>query len=338
MKPISVLLTIILLSILFFGCQSETSNIDQNHKLTIYTSLYPINYLVNRIGAETAVTKSVLPPGVDAHAFEPTIKAITHLARSDAFIYMGKGMEGFTENIANALELQDIKLLALGEYEELFHGIRHSHDGDVFQAVKQQHTDKNKETNQTNLNQIDPFGHEGHNHSGEDPHVWIDPLRMIEMGHIIASFLIELNPTNKDSYITNFNSLKEELLKLDKLFVNTLDSKINKKILVSHAAYGYWEERYGIEQISINGISSSSEPSQKDLVDIIEQANTSNLHYIILEQNTKNNVSEIIQEYIDAELLNIHNLSVLTDKDIHNHEDYFSLMKKNLNVLDKATK
>ena len=44
-----------------------------------------------------------------------------------------------------------------------------------------------------------------------------------------------------------------------------------KEILVSHAAYGYWEQRYGLKQIPIAGISASDEPSQKQLADITKQ-------------------------------------------------------------------
>src|SRR5699024_164255 len=105
-----------------------------------------------------------------------------------------------------------------------------------------------------------------------------------------------------------------------------------------HAAFGYWEERYGIEQIAINGLSSSSEPSQKDLTKIIEQAREHNLDYIIFEQNSSNRVSEIIQDHIGAEALTIHNLAVLTYQDIENEENYHSLIGYNLEILDKDTK
>jgi zinc transport system substrate-binding protein len=128
------------------------------------------------------------------------------------------------------------------------------------------------------------------------------------------------------------------LSKLDLEYQETLQSKTDKQILVSHAAYGYWGERYGIIQIPINGLSSTSEPSQRDLVQIIEQAKDSKLKYVIFEQNATSKVSSIIQDYIGAEALTIHNLAVLTEKDIRENMDYLLLMRHNLNVLDLATK
>ena len=49
-------------------------------------------------------------------------------------------------------------------------------------------------------------------------------------------------------------------------------------------------------------------------------------------------MAEIIQKEINAEPLYLHNLESLTEEDRQNGEDYFSLMKKNLEALDKVLK
>ncbi len=161
---------------------------------------------------------------------------------------------------------------------------------------------------------------------------------MIEISRIIKDEMIALNPDAKADYNANYDALEAELLALDEEFSELLEMKENKHIIVPHAAYGYWEERYGIEQIAISGLSSSQEPSQKQLTEVIDKAEEHNLDYILYEQNSPNRLSEVIQEQIGAEALTIHNLSVLTDEDINNHEDYISLMKYNLEILDQVTK
>ncbi|ASN07326.1 adhesin [Virgibacillus necropolis] len=288
--------------------------------MTIYTSIYPIQYATERIGGDTVNVESVYPPGVDAHTYEPTSKEMTDIATSDAFIYLGAGMEGFAETAADALKSEDVALIELGTHEELFHT-----DED---EMEEDHADENAHEHE----------HNEHSHGDHNPHIWLDPARMIDMAGIIKGKLIELNPDEKEAYIKNFESLKKDLLALDKSFRETLQSKENKKILVSHAAYGYWEERYGIEQIAISGVTSSDEPSQKELTQIIDKAKKLNLGYVIFEQNGSDRVSKIIQEQIGAEALRIHNLSVLTEEDIKSDKDYLTLMKHNLEVLDKATK
>lgn len=302
-------ITIFFVFILFFigvGCsQSNNTNTDQDQKLTIYTSIYPIQYITEQIAGENAEVNTVYPPGVDAHSYEPTTKEIMNIANADSFIFLGAGMEGFAETAAESLKSHDVLFIELGEHKSLFNQSNHDHDS--------------------------------HDHGGLDPHIWLDPLRMIEMSTIIKDELVELTPELQDEYEENTSELIAELTELDEVFNNTLESKTQKDIIVSHAAYGYWEERYGIEQIAISGLMSGNEPSQKELTEIVEKAKAKNLKYVIYEQNSSDRVSKIIQDHIGADALSIHNLEVLTEEDIANNENYLTLMRSNLDVLDKAT-
>lgn len=305
---------IMMITVIIIGCSPSNSNTDADADLKIYTSVYPIQYAIERIGGESVETESVYPPGVDAHTYEPSSRDITSIAEGDAFIFLGAGMEGFAETAADALKSQEVALIELGANEALFHDAK---DGD------EEHNHHHQ-------------GEDGHHHD-HNPHIWLDPLRMIDMAGIIKGKLIELNPDNTEQYNRNFKGLKDDLLELDKKYRDTLNAKENKKVVVSHAAYGYWEERYGLEQIAIRGLSSNDEPSQKELIAIIDQAKDYNLDYILFEQNSSDHVSEIIQEQIGAKSLELHNLAVLTESDLKNGDDYVSLMKENLNVLDQAT-
>lgn len=122
MKILKSLILIILFSILIAGCSSaDQSSKANNGQLKIFTTLYPIQYAVERIGGDTVAAKTVYPPGVDAHSYEPTTKDITAIADSTAFIYLGAGMESFAESAAEALAKQDVQLIEIGEHEELFH-------------------------------------------------------------------------------------------------------------------------------------------------------------------------------------------------------------------------
>src|SRR5690606_31750821 len=106
--------------------------------------------------------------------------------------------------------------------------------------------------------------------------------------------------------------------------------------VVAHAAYGYWENRYGIEQISIAGVSSTNEPSQKKLTNLIDLIKEKRISYILYEQNIHSKLADVVREATGAKELQLHNLAVLTDHDIKNKENYLSLMKRNAEVLDKA--
>lgn len=326
---------------ILMGCTKSTSQPKNNSDLTIYTSIYPLQFAVEQIGGETVKVNSIYPSGVDAHTYEPASKDVTDIAKSDAFIYMGAGLEGFAESIADALTREDVILVEIGKHESLFaaantHKNRPSHDKSSL-SHDDEHSLAHEKINHSHDDEHD-HSHDGHDHGDHDPHIWLDPLRMMEMSEIIKNRLVKLNPEQQALYNQNFKQLKKQLIKLDRDFQQVLHAKENKHILVSHAAYGYWEERYGLEQIAISGISSSNEPSQKDLVHIIEQAKQYKLDYLIFEQNSSNRIAEIIQKHMDAKAVTIHNLSTRTEKDIRNNEDYLSLMKQNLLILDKVTK
>lgn len=295
-KPI--LLVSLLIILIMTSCQSNPSE-EAKDKLIIYTSIYPLQFLTESIINDLGHVKSIYPPGVDAHTYEPTLKEMTAIAKGDVFIFLGGGMEVFSEKVAQSLESQNAHLIEIGNHRDLF-----SFDND----------------------------------SDYDPHIWLDPLRMIEMGQIIKDELIHLNPENTHIFDQNYELLVEDLISLDEHFINTLRGASTKEIIVSHAAYQYWEERYGIKQIPISGITSTDEPSQKELVQIVKNIKEKNLKYIIFDQTGEHRLSTIIQNHTKTKKRTIHDLEVLTENDINNNENYLTIMEKNLQTLYDVTK
>ena len=376
----------LLLSIFLASCntQQQTSTPDQNETtqqekvatLKIYTTLYPLEDFTKKIGGEYVEVESVMPPGADAHTFEPTTKQMMSIAEADAFIYNGLGMEPFAEKMAEALRNEKVKMVeathdietivhdeahaheetqhsdeAHAHEEEQHSDEAHAHDGEqhsdeAHAHEEEQHSDEahahDEEQHSDEAHAHDEEQHSdeahGHDHGDFDPHVWLDPYRSITLAENIKNTLVELKPDAKKEFEKNYESLKTELQKLDEEFHQLADSKENPEMIVSHAAYGYWEEVYGIHQIPVTGLSPTDEPSQKDIEKIIKMANEKQIKYILFEQNVTPKVVEIVQKEINAEPLYLHNLESLTEEDRQNEEDYFSLMRKNLEALDKALK
>src|SRR5699024_8283785 len=67
-----------------------------------------------------------------------------------------------------------------------------------------------------------------HNHGGKDPHVWLDPTRMIQMGEVIKDELNSIFPEQQDSFEKNFKTFEANMLELDDEFSQTLLFKENK--------------------------------------------------------------------------------------------------------------
>lgn len=287
------------------GSSAESSESDP---LSIYTTVYPLQFFAERIAGDEADVSSILPPGSDSHTYEPTSKDVIAIAEADAFIMNGAGLEGFADSIAEAVESENVLIAEATDGIELSEGA-HDHD----------------------------HGHDhDHDHGDYDPHVWLDPIRSIEMAENIKELLINLQPDDEALFNENFESLKAELEALDQEFSSSIEQASGNHFIVSHAAYGYWEEAYDVHQIAVSGLSPTQEPSQKELQEIVETAEAYELQHVFFEQNVTTKIAEVVREEIGAETLMLHNLSVLTDEDIENGEDYFSLMKRNLEQLNIA--
>lgn len=334
MKKQSLLLSILfLLTIILVGCSEEntspqSTNVKESatNKLKIYTTIFPLEDFTKKIGGDLVKVESILPTGADAHTYEPTTKMMVNIAESDGFIYSGVGIESFTEKIEHSLEKEDVLFINAGEGLDL--------DQTEESHVDHEEEDHNHEDHDTNTD--DEAHHDEHDHGDIDPHVWLDPILSITLAENIKNALIELNPEGEKTFEGNFQQVKSQLEELDKSFTDLVTHSDKKELLVSHAAYGYWEHRYGIKQISVLGLSPTEEPSQKELQTIIETAKEHNLTYIIFETNVSSNVTDIVQTAIGAESLTLSNLETITDEDKKNNEDYFSIMKKNLETLEKA--
>ncbi|WP_409297084.1 metal ABC transporter solute-binding protein, Zn/Mn family [Peribacillus sp. SCS-26] len=307
------------------GCSGkEQGNSKQEKspdKIKVYATVYPLQYFAGSIGGKYVEAESVYPPGTDEHTFEPSQKDIIKMTDADLFLYVGHGLEGFVEKSKGILEGEDVAMAAIGEKMDL---------------KEESHDDRVHEEESHDEHAHEEESHDEHAHGDIDPHVWLDPVLAKEMAGLIRDELAKQKPEEKVYFEENYTKLAAKLDALDKSFQKTAADAGRKELIVSHAAYGYWEKRYGIKQISVAGLSSSSEPSQKQLQKVVETAKKHDIKYVAFEQNVSSKLTETIQNEIGAAPLTLHNLSVLTEKDIKSKEDYFTLMDKNLSAVRTA--
>ncbi|SDJ15386.1 metal ABC transporter solute-binding protein, Zn/Mn family [Natribacillus halophilus] len=84
------------------------------------------------------------------------------------------------------------------------------------------------------------------------------------------------------------------------------------------------------------GLSPNEEPSQSELAEIVEIAEEKDIGYVVFENNVSSSVTEVIQEEIGAESMVLRNLESISEEDTENNEDYFSIMRKNIETLETA--
>ncbi|MEH7239312.1 metal ABC transporter solute-binding protein, Zn/Mn family [Bacillus sp. JJ1562] len=355
-------LLVILTTTFLFGCTSENktstnevknTTTTTSERLKIFTTVFPLQDFTEKIGGEHVEVLSVFPTGADAHTFEPTSKKMIEVAEADALIYIGAGVEGFIDAANKTLQNEKVQLVKATQNMELSKVQDEQEENHQSEAgTEKGHNDKNSDSNSEESHSHDAHEehdeHEGHHdseldiadhhhhHGDVDPHVWLDPLKAVELAESILNTLEELMPEAKEDFEKNFDELVKNLEALDQEFDGVVENSSKKEILVSHAAYGYWESRYGIKQISVSGLSPTNEPTQKDLKNIINTAKKHNIKFVIFEQNLTSKVSEMVKKEISAEALTLHNLESITEEDEKNSADYFSIMRQNLETLKKA--
>lgn len=311
LKKALFLFLALILTLLTAACGDKNTNETTDGTLTVYTTVYPLQYFAERIGGDAVQVKSIYPAGANEHTFEPTQKDMMALADADLFFYIGLGLEGFVENAKKTLAHEHVQMIATAD------------------AI----TEEQLEVGSSNHEEE---GHDEHDHGDVDPHVWMSPKISQSLALSIKGSLVEAAPAKKEAFEKNYEQLIEELKQLDANFEEMAHNAPNKTYFVSHAAFGYIANTYGLEQMAIAGLNSQDEPSQKKLTEMIDLAKEKNIQYILFEQNVSSKLTEVIQKEVGAESLVLHNLGVLSKEDIKNHETYFTLMNRNLDILKTA--
>ncbi len=113
MKKLLLLLAILLTT----GCSLVKDNLED---AKINTTVYPIQYLTEKLYGNYSTSQSIYPIGADITNYELTEKQIKNYAKSDLFIYNGLSNE---KNIAKNLINQNKNLLII----DVSYGLNYTH-------------------------------------------------------------------------------------------------------------------------------------------------------------------------------------------------------------------
>jgi len=106
----------------------------------------------------------------------------------------------------------------------------------------------------------------GHDHSGEDPHFWLDPARAKQAVSNIRSGFVDIDGDNASAYADNAKSYRSRLDELDSSFQSTLDNASKDVVFVAgHNAFQYLGQRYGFEVETLTGLSPDDQPTPQDI-------------------------------------------------------------------------
>ncbi len=159
-----------------------------------------------------------------------------------------------------------------------------------------------------------------------DPHVWLDPKNAyIQMENICEAFC-KKDSANAEYYRANLAGCKSKIDEIDRMYRENIPE--GKQIIVSHEAYGYLCNAYGIKQIPLNGMTDETEASPAKIAEIIEFAKNNGIKYVYAENTGSDKTVRTAAEGAGAEVLVLSPFEGET-----NGRNYFEVMKDNLDAL-----
>jgi zinc transport system substrate-binding protein len=304
-----ILVLIIIFLAWFFVSKDDDTNKAANishedEKIQIVSSLFPWHDLAQAIGGDRVESSLLLSPGISPHAFEPTPSDMLKIAQADLFVYTGKYLEPWADKLLKSLD-KTPRFLVLGQ----------------------------------DLNTLELSDDHGHEEDEEDehqldPHIWLDPILMIQMAANLTTKLVEIDPASTDYYASNLESYKNSLEQLDADFKVALsDCRHREVIYGGHYAFGYLANRYNLEYEAAQGFSPDAESTPSRLAEIVDMLKEHETSYLFASKMENPQLAETLAQEAQIEVLTLHTVHNLTKEERDDKLSYEDLMRLNLDSL-----
>lgn len=310
-----ILTTIILVSLFLTGCNNSSksnNSTESNNKLTIVTSFYPMYIstlnIVKDIPNVEVLNMTTSQTGC-LHDYSLSTKDLKTLSNADILIINGAGMESFLDDVID--EYSDLKIIEASKGIDLIEDTEHD-----------DHTEDHD--------------HEDHDHD-VNPHVWVSISKNIEEVSNIAKELSAFDPNHASEYEANADAYIAKLENLRTEMHAALDNVNNKDIITFHEAFPYFAEEFNLNIAGVIEVEPDSEPSAKEVENIISIINEKNIKALFTEPQYSSKIADTIAKETGASIYTLDPI-VTGDANEDAYDDYIVKMQENLNTLKEALK
>ncbi|MFT4312591.1 MAG: metal ABC transporter substrate-binding protein [Candidatus Woesearchaeota archaeon] len=325
MKRLIYLAIITLLVSACASVQSEQS-LEAEQEIVVGTTFFPYYELTRPLLADVGQVISVVPKTMDPHDFEPRIRELARLQTLSAYVKTGVEFEPFEEQIIESLPSQ-IPIIDAGASLSLLeytgsHGHSHSHDDE--HSSDHSHNESHSDSHSHD----DEHSSDHHHDHTYDPHVWLSPKNALVIMQEIQSQLEIILPEHAQTIQENAAQFGQQLQELEQAYAQSLETCQKDTIIVAHNAYSYLARDYGFHTASISGLSHESEPSLRQIAQLIDVAREHNVTYVFFEEHVSSQVAQTIAREVGAQVESLNPLEVVFDD-----RTYIEIMYENLNKL-----
>ena len=239
--------------------------------LRVFASVVPVQTFVQKIGGEQVDARTMVRPGFSPHTYDPTPQQIAALAGAALYIRTGVPFEHAWMTRLHSTN-PGMAVLDLRDGVDLRQLNGHLHDEPGHEAARHEE---------------EPAGvadddHDDHDDDhDQDPHVWTSPRLAKQMLGRIRDQLIALDPAHATAFARRYDAYVAELDALDAELYTLLDPLPNRKFMVFHPAWGYFADRYGLTQVSIEH--QGKEPGARGLAALIDQARQEKIKVVFVQ-------------------------------------------------------
>jgi zinc transport system substrate-binding protein len=257
-------------------------------QLRVVVDIPPVHGIVEGVLGSNASITTLIGSGIDPHNYTMKPSHAAAVSEADLIVLIGEALtlslaEKLPSLASNAkiIELAEVPNVHLIAYEDAHE--EHEDDAHHDDEHHADHADE-KEQNEHEHDHGDHKDHEdhnGHNHSGVDPHMWLDIDNAEVWAHEIAKSASRLSPALTSDINANLAAFEQALVGL-KSEMQTLTAK---PYSVSHDAFGYLEESFGIDhpQTVTNGM--GLRPSPSDMANLRAQIEAAPPACMIIDPN-----------------------------------------------------
>ena len=277
---------------------------------TVVTSFYPIYLFAANLldDAEGVTLTNLADTGTGClHDYQLQTGDMKALAKADAFLINGAGMEGYLEGVFEAFPALTVVDASTGVelLEDCSDGHDHDHDHD--------HDDH------------------GHDHA-YNAHIWLDASNAVMMVNNLAEGLIAALPAQADVIAANRDAYIARLTALDAEIESALAAVPSKDIITFHEAFPYFANAYGLNVAAVVNRDPDDALSPRALAELCKLVQSLGVPPLFTEPQYEDKAAQTIARETGAA---IHTLDPIVtgpanDVPLTYYED---VMRQNLNVL-----
>lgn len=303
LKITLVALLIALGAWLIFKAQLQSTSTEEN-KIKVVTTIFPLYDIAEKVGGSRVSVLQLLPPGVEAHHFEPRPNDLLAINQAQVFVYAGKIMEPWAEKVLQGVRSDKLQVVDASAKISLLAEDSHEHEDDE------------------------------HDNNNLDPHFWLDFDNMKIMVDEFTQALIVADPDYAEEYQMRARAYREQLTILDQNYKDGLQHCDSRQMIYGgHYAFGYLAQRYHLEHLTAQGLSPDAEPTARELIILSLKAKANTAPYIFYEELDNPKVAQTIAQESGAQLLSLHTAHNLSAAQRAEKLSFVDIMKTNLTNL-----